>query len=93
MNTLHKSKKNKSNLGLTHDVHATALIASLLYMMTCYSNKKDSSLVQPIIESLEWLSGHPEVVNSQLEEILSKLKINWQQISEVDNSELSTALH
>lgn len=94
MNTSHNNNRSTNNLGLTQDVHATALIASLFYMMTCYSREKDSSLIEPILESLEWLSGHPDVVNSQLKEILSKLKENWETMSEADMIDFpSASLH
>lgn len=74
------SKDNeKSDLLL--DVHATALIANLLYLMTCYSQKNDKSLVEPIQESLDWLSLHPIVLNSQLNDICKELKRRWSTIT------------
>lgn len=92
MNISHNN--NRNNLGFTQDIHATALIASLFYMMTCYSRKKDSSLIEPILEGLEYLSGHPDVVNPQLKEILSKLKGSWETISEADLIDFpSASLH
>lgn len=93
MNTVHNKNTKKSNLGLTHDIHATALLASLFYMMTSYSHNKDKSLIKPILENLEWLSVHPEVVNSQLQEIFTKLKANWETMSESDLSNLSNSIH
>jgi len=77
---------------LVLDVHATALIANLLYLMTCYSQKNDKSLVEPIQESLDWLSLHPVVLNSQLKDICKELKRRWSTITMSKSAEV-TPLH
>lgn len=76
---------------LTQEVDATTLIAALFFLMTRYSRDQDKTLVQPILDHFDWLSAHPDLVNSQLQNTCLRLKKSWEMMPEM--SVKSVSLH
>ena len=67
---------------LTKDIEAEKLVAALFFLMTRFSRSQDSNLVQPILDHFDWLSAHPDLVNSQLQMTCLRLKKSWEMMPE-----------
>lgn len=53
------------------------LISAILFLITRYAQNQDRSLVQPIEEHFDWLANHPNIANSHLKDICSRLALRW----------------
>lgn len=83
------------NCGLADNKSPETLVAALFFMMTRYASGQDSHLVQPIIDHFDWLSKHPDLVNTSLQLTCRRLQKSWLLQSAKLNSEQvsSQSLH
>ena len=73
---------NHCKSAFTQEADATTLIGALFFLMTRYSHDQDKTLVQPILDHFDWLSAHPDLVNSQLQNTCLRLKKSWEMMPE-----------
>lgn len=65
------------NCKLAESKSPEMLVSALFFMMTRYAAGQDKSLVKPIVDHFDWLSKHPDLVNTNLQQTCSRLQKNW----------------